>query len=126
MKMLDKIPQFSSSEPDVFKNSEPRVYRQDPECYHWRHAGVSPAECNNLFRASVSHFLFIVIVWMMLLYVVTDTLLQELEKSKFEVNFFILSLICTVKGFVNNLLRFFHFYGLDLKGLFFEKNIKLQ
>lgn len=49
--------------------------------------GASPGECNNLFRASVSRFLFIVIAWMMLLHVVADALLQELEKNKFEINF---------------------------------------
>jgi len=46
-------------------------------------AGTLLGEHNNLFRASVSCCLFIVIAWMMLLYVVTDTLLQELEKNKF-------------------------------------------
>lgn len=42
-------------------------------------AGASRGECNNLFRTSVSHFLFTVTAWMMFLHVVTDACLQELQ-----------------------------------------------
>lgn len=52
--------------------------------------GASPGELNGLSRASVSHFLFIAIAWLVFFCIITAMFLQELEKNKSEINFVVI------------------------------------
>lgn len=52
--------------------------------------GASPGELSGLSRASVSHFLFIAIAWLVFFCIITAMFLQELEKNKSEINFVVI------------------------------------
>lgn len=54
------------------------------------HVGASPGELNDLSRASVFHFLFIAIAWLVFFCIITGMFLQELEKNKSEINFVVI------------------------------------